>query len=301
MKVHILDLLHQGYERAIAAYLVEGPDQPLLIETGPMSTLETLKLRLRERDLQPSDVRHVFVTHVHLDHAGAAGWWAQQGATVYVHSVGAPHIVDPSRLWRSAGRIYGDKMEALWGEMLPAPAERVVALGDGDVTRVGGLAVTAWDTPGHAWHHHTYQLDDLFFTGDVAGVQLQPEDWVSLPAPPPEFDREAWQRSLARLLALQPRALYLTHFGKIETVESHLEELSTLIEEASAFIYDRMEEGLDREALMTAYRQWNEQRARRSHTGLAAVEGGYEAANPLFMSVDGIMRYWRKKNEQQSS
>lgn len=298
MRVHTLDLLHRQYERAIAAYLVEGDSGWVLIETGPMSTLDTLIQRLQQHGVAVGDIKDLFVTHIHLDHAGAAGWWAQQGATVHVHHVGAPHIIDPSRLWTSASRIYGDSMEALWGGMAPAPEDRVHALQDGDVVTAAGLTITALDTPGHAWHHHTYQIGNVAFTGDVAGVRLTPEEWVSLPAPPPEFNLPAWQSSLARLRALQLDALYLTHFGKVDDPDAHLQQLGILMEEATSFIRREMESGTERDALLQAYREWNAARAQQMGTNSASFEGRYEAANPLFMSVDGIMRYWRKQEEK---
>ena len=199
MKIDTLDLDFQGMSRSIASYLLEGPGGYVLIETGPMSTLDTLRRRLDERGLTPDDIRHLFVTHIHLDHAGAAGWWARQGAQIYVHPAGAPHLVDPSKLWRSAGRIYGDQMEILWGHILPAPAEQVTTIADGETIEVAGLSLMALDTPGHAGHHHVYRLEDIAFTGDAAGVRISGSPWVSLPAPPPEFNRELWEKSLDRL------------------------------------------------------------------------------------------------------
>lgn len=300
MKVHTLDLMHQGFERAIAAYLVEGTDGYILIETGPMSTLPTLKEKIHEHGVGVKDIHHVLVTHIHLDHAGAAGWWAQQGAMVYVHYVGAPHIVDPSRLWKSATRIYGDDMQKLWGEMVPAPENAIIPLTDNATLEVAGLKVIARDTPGHAWHHLTYQIDSSAFTGDVAGVRLTPEEWVSLPAPPPEFDLDAWHSSLERLRSLQLEALYLTHFGKVVEPDDHLRQLRDTLEAATDFVRREIERGTGRDELVRRYQSWNEARAQQMGTGAASFEGRYEAANPLFMSVDGIMRYWRKYQETDS-
>lgn len=297
MKIHTLDLQFQGLERSIASYLVQGPDGYALVETGPMSTLPTLKMRLREQGLSVADIEHVLVTHIHLDHAGAAGWWAQQGATVYVHHVGAPHLVDPSRLWQSAGRIYGDDMERLWGEILPVPEHRVVPLDDGDTIDVAGLTFTAWDTPGHAWHHHLYQLDDVGFSGDAAGVRLVPDSWISLPAPPPEFDLDAWLRTLKKMEALELDAFYLTHFGRVDDTAQHLQRFEETLIAATTFIQEQMQDGMAREALIAAYRAWNRERAQAANTPTDNFVGRYEAANPLFMSVDGITRYLRKRAE----
>lgn len=299
MQIHTLDLNFQNLSHAIAVYLVEGPDGYLLIETGPMSTLPTLQARLGEHGLSAADIHDVAVTHIHLDHAGAAGWWAQQGARVHVHPMGTPHLIDPSRLWESAGRIYGDEMEALWGSILPAPPEQVVTVRDGEQVAAAGITLTAIDTPGHAGHHHTYRLGDIGFTGDAAGVRVPGSDWVSLPAPPPEFNRELWWKTLDRLEAEQFTAIYPTHYGRVEDVGYQLGELRSMIEDASTFIRARMEEGMARDDLVNAYVGWNRERA--LGRGMPAEDfARYEAANPLFMSVDGLMRYWRKRAEAEA-
>lgn len=303
MNVHTLDLMFQGLPESIASYLVEGPDGVLLVETGPMTTLATLQERLAERGFTSEDVRDVLVTHIHLDHAGAAGWWAQQGARVYVHRVGARHLVDPAKLWSSASRIYGDLMETLWGEVLPAPAGQVTPLRDGDVVEAAGLKLTALDTPGHAWHHHVFRLENdddggnVAFAGDAAGVRVPGSQWVSLPAPPPEFDVAAWEQTLDRLAAEQFDALYLTHFGRITDVDNQLQQLRTVMEAAVAFVGREMEEGTVRDDLVQKYIDWNREQAQAAGMSPSAFDQ-YEAANPLYMSVDGIMRYWRKKEEE---
>ena len=294
MQIHTLDLDFQNAPETIAAYLVIGPGGPVLVETGPASTLETLLEGLAEHGYAPADIRHVLVTHIHLDHAGAAGWWAQRGATIYVHAVGARHLVDPSRLLTSAGRIYGDMMDVLWGETLPAPAERVQALRDGDTVAVNGLTFTALDTPGHAWHHHVYRLGDVAFTGDAAGVRLPGSEFLSIPAPPPEFDREAWRKTLRRLMDADLTALYPTHYGPVEDPCEHLERLADLMEQSVEFFGEKLKTDIDRAALVSAYVEWNRQRA----VDWGATEQDWqrhELANPLFMSVDGLTRYWRKR------
>jgi glyoxylase-like metal-dependent hydrolase (beta-lactamase superfamily II) len=299
MQIHTLDLNFQNLDHAIAVYLIEGPAGYLLIETGPMSTLPALQARLAEHGLSAADIGDVLVTHIHLDHAGAAGWWAQQGARIHVHPMGMPHLVDPSRLWESAGRIYGAQMEALWGSILPAPVEQMIPVRDGQQIAVAGLTLTALDTPGHAGHHHTYRLGDVGFTGDAAGVRVPGSDWISLPAPPPEFNRELWWKTLDRLEAEQFAAIYPTHFGRVEDVDYQLAQLRGVIEDASTFVRARMEDGMERDDLVNAYIGWNRERALAS--GMPPEDyARYEAANPLFMSVDGLMRYWRKRAEAEA-
>lgn len=299
MKIHTLDLDFQGTPQAIAAYLVDGPEGWVLIETGPMTTLAMLQKRLAEFNLHAGDIENVLVTHMHLDHAGAAGWWARQGAKIYVHEVGAPHLIDPSKLWSSASRIYGDQMDTLWGEIVPAPAEQVVAIEDEQVIEVGGLAFTALDTPGHAWHHHVFRLGEVAFSGDAAGVRTPGSKWVSLPAPPPEFDWDAWQETLDRLEALRLEALYPTHFGRVDDVRNQLEQVRAMMSAATAFVREMMDSGAERDEVVAEYREWNREQALAA--GISEEDyARYELVNPLFMSVDGIMRYWRKRAEKRS-
>lgn len=294
MQIHTIDLNFQGIQEAIASYLVQGPQGWLLIETGPMTSLESLRQGIAERGVSEAEIKHVLVTHIHLDHAGAAGWWASQGAQLYVHHVGAPHLIDPSRLWQSASRIYGDTMEQLWGEMVPAPAERVTTVADGDQIHAAGLTLTALDTPGHAGHHHVFLLDRLAFSGDAAGVRMPGSEWVSLPAPPPEFNAELWHQTLDRLLAQKLDALYLTHFGRVDDVRNQLDNLRAMIEAATSFVQQHLQEGSDRDELVQAYTEWNREQALAAGMDPADF-ATYEMANPLFMSADGISRYLRKR------
>lgn len=314
MNLHILDTHFQGMPQVTAVYLLIGPDGPVLVESGPGSTLPAILDGLSARGFRPADIKHVLLTHIHLDHAGAAGWWAQQGAQLYVHHVGAPYLIDPGKLLASATRIYGDRMATLWGDILPAPAERVTALYDGDIVEAGGLTFTALDTPGHAYHHHTYLLGDgpggrIAFTGDAAGVCLPHIEVVDSPAPPPEFHLETWLATLERLEAAGAPTFYPTHFGPISDIHGHLAELRALMIDAVAFVAQRVEDLTGgpaggalqqpiappvRSQLLDDYVAWNRERAAALRLSPTAIES-YELANPLFMSVDGILRYLRKR------
>lgn len=290
----ILDLNFQGHPHAIAAFVFETSQGPVLLETGPASTLERLEAALKEHGHALDDVKHALVTHIHLDHSGAAGHLAQRGSTIYVHHKGAPHIVDPSRLLESAGRIYQDKMDELWGDTVPAPADRVKALEDGATVTIGDHTFTALDTPGHAGHHMTWVHGDTAFTGDVGGVRLQGERFLSLPAPPPEFDLEKWQQSLKRLRELGPEKLCPTHFGCFEDVADHLDRLEEIMLGSTELVRSLMKRGHERDRIVTEYTRFNRERARQDGVS-DAVWAAYEKANPLFMSVDGLMRYWSKR------
>jgi glyoxylase-like metal-dependent hydrolase (beta-lactamase superfamily II) len=294
MQIHTLDLNFRSTPNTIASYLVIGSDGPILVETGPGSTLETLKTRIFEHGFSPSDIKYVLVTHIHLDHAGAAGWWAQQGAQIFVHHIGAPHLVNPAKLLASAGRIYGELMDPLWGPMVPAPEERVTSVFDGDTINVAGLSFTAIDTPGHAYHHHVFKVADVAFTGDAAGIHIPGPSFVDLPAPPPEFNLELWQGSVERLCELDVTAIYPTHFGRVEDWRGHLETFSKLLDASSEFVRLRLESGMERDGIVEDYLTWQRERVGSAQLSDILVKR-YEVSNPLYMSVDGIIRYWRKR------
>ncbi|MCA9981954.1 MAG: MBL fold metallo-hydrolase [Anaerolineales bacterium] len=297
--IHTLDTHFQDTPLTIANYILESSDGLVLIETGPGSIVKNLPQAFAEAGLGMEDVRHVFVTHIHLDHAGAAGWWAQKGARVYVHHIGAPHLLDPSRLMASATRIYGEAMDRLWGDMLPVPAEQLTELFDGDVVQIGDLMVRALDTPGHARHHMTFVVDGVAFTGDVAGVHVPGTVLIDLPAPPPEFDWEAWQKSLNRLRQEALSALYLTHFGRVdEDVEGYLDRFEQVIVSGMNFVRDCLVADMDRDEIVASYLRRDRQLALDAGLSMEAI-AQYEVANPPTMSVDGMIRYWRKKWERE--
>src|SRR5438067_12241058 len=196
-----IDLLHLGRERVIASYLLDADDGPALFDCGPASTIDALKAGLAERGLALTDLRHLLLSHIHLDHAGAAGVLVREHPALHVHvsAIGAPHLVDPERLERSARRLYGDSFDALWGELAPVPQENVHVAGD----RVVGL--DCFPTPGHASHHISYlDRDGTLYAGDAAGVRIQPGRYVMPPTPPPDLDVEAWGRTIDELERRSP-------------------------------------------------------------------------------------------------
>jgi len=238
----------------------------------------------------------LLVTHIHLDHAGAAGWWAQHGTQVYVHSFGARHLINPEKLLASAQRIYGDRMQTLWGDVLPAPADKVTEVFDNDTLEVSGLRIKALETPGHARHHHVYVLGDIAFAGDAAAARLPKWNMPDIPAPPPEFELEVWEATLDRLLAQNFQRIYPTHFGPVDDVQGHLQAVKALVRETTVFIQTQMQAGLNRDEIVVAYENWFAERAYAAGLTDTAITQ-YATANPLYMSVDGIMRYWRKREQ----
>ncbi|MFT5193510.1 MAG: glyoxylase-like metal-dependent hydrolase (beta-lactamase superfamily II) [Cellvibrionaceae bacterium] len=299
LEIHTIDLNFQGVSNVIGSYIVKGDTGLAMIETGPSSCLPTVKAELAKIGLKPSDIKHVLLTHIHFDHAGAAGWWASQGAHIYVHHVGAKHMIDPSRLVASARRVYGDAMDTLWGELLPIDPANLTQLNDGDMITVGDLEFECLDTPGHATHHMAFRLGDVCFTGDASGTRLAGRGLIDIPASPPEFDRPTWLKTVERLQSHNFREIYPTHFGLIGDPEAHLAEFAEFIPMISDFMAGLMQAGKDRDQIIEAFVVWQRQRAKSAGFSESETDQ-YLTASPPEVSVDGIMRYWRKKWEAES-
>ena len=239
MLVEPLDLLQLGRERVIGCYLLETADGTALFDCGPASCSATLKERLRERGLELTDVRHLLLSHIHLDHAGATGVLVREhpGLQVHVSEIGAPHLVDPSKLISSATRLYGDELGPLWGEIAPVPRENVHVVG----ARVVGLE--CFPSPGHASHHVCYLQDDgTLYAGDAAGVRIEPARSVLPPTPPPDVDVEGWHTTIERIRACDAERLALIHFGVFEDVERQLNELEQRLDTWTRWVRDGVTE-----------------------------------------------------------
>ncbi len=296
MRIHTLDLHFQNHPGLIAAYLIESAGQFALIETGPGACHDQLTSEIRARGFSPDDIKHVFVTHIHLDHSGAAGWWAQSGATVHCHPLAAKHLIDPARLIDSARMIYAERMDTLWGPILPAPAERVRALEDNESVSIGDISITAWDTPGHARHHHAFVIGDICFTGDVAGMRLQDSSYISVTAAPPQFDPPAYLASINRLLAARFSKLQLTHFGAVADPAGHLQRYRARViavhERVSALVKSDASESEIRAAYLAA------EHAEAVTAGVTPEDWlAYESANSTSMCADGVRLFCTKSLE----
>jgi glyoxylase-like metal-dependent hydrolase (beta-lactamase superfamily II) len=295
--VRILDLQF-GAPGTIAAFLVESNDGPVLVETGPDSTFAALERGLNDAGHEVGDVRHVLVTHIHLDHAGAAWQFGARGATVAVHPLGAPHLADPSKLLASARRIYGERMDSLWGRLEPIPRERLRAVADREIVAIGDLRFEALHTPGHAGHHIAWRIDSSVFTGDVGGVRMTVP--VVPPCPPPDIDLEAWRESIRTLRSARPSMLLPTHFGAFSDAESHLDALEDALDLFSAWVRDRVTAGMDEASMVPALEAFTA--ALLTERGCdASTRERYAIANPAFMSVAGLIRYWRKRGATASA
>jgi glyoxylase-like metal-dependent hydrolase (beta-lactamase superfamily II) len=291
--VHILDTYHLGRPGIIAATFIETTDGLAFFDVGAESTSDNLAKELQHRGFASGDVRHVFLSHIHFDHAGAAWRFAELDATVYVHPRGAPHLLDPTKLVSSATRIFGDDMERLWGKFAPVPPDRLRVLENDDRVRVGEIEVRAIATPGHASHHHVYQWEDNVFGGDVAGVRLGSGPPIP-PFVPPELNIELWRESIAKIRALNPAKLFLPHFGLVkESIAAHLEALDERVVRWSEWFCERLRAADDEAKLRSAFADYE---AHDLRVGGATAEDvhDYEHADPSFMAVAANERYWRK-------
>jgi glyoxylase-like metal-dependent hydrolase (beta-lactamase superfamily II) len=281
-----IDLHHQA-PGIVASYLLETEDGLALFDCGPTTTIPHLKAGLAERGVDLTDIRHLLLSHIHLDHAGGAGVLVRQSPWLQVHvsEVGAPHLVDPSKLDASARRLYGDAFDELWGELAPIPAENVHVVGE----RVLGL--DCFPTPGHAWHHVSYlDADGTLYAGDAAGVRLAGARFVMPPCPPPELDLAAWESTIVEIERRVPTRFALIHFGVVDDVQEHLAALRETLGRWG----ERVEDGMDEETFIAAARFDVEQ------TDPELVDE-YQRAGPYWHHFRGIERYWRKKREAAGS
>ncbi len=292
----LLDLEFQGRRGVVAAFLLAGGGELALIETGPTSTLPVLLAGVRAAGFDPADITALLLTHIHLDHAGAAGVLVRDllpRATVHVHPIGAPHLVEPGKLLASATRIYSDRMDSLWGEVVPVPAERVLPLEDGQPLSVAGRVLTAIFTPGHASHHVTYwdAAAGTAFTGDVGGIRMQGTDYVCPPTPPPDLDPEAWARSVGRLRELAARRLCLTHFGCYDDAAVHLDRLLPELDVFQDLATGALRGGADQETLTAIL---HDRMADQLHAGPETLVN-LEWATPSYMAALGMTRLLTKR------
>ena len=293
----LLDLDFQGTPGVVAAYLITGRDGHTLVETGPGSTIGALERGVAAAGAQFDDITQLVITHIHLDHAGAAGALLRRlpAARLHLHPLGAAHMIDPSKLVASATRIYGERMDTLWGDFEPCPADRVVTVADGAELRCGDRTLRALHTSGHASHHIAFHDPErgTVFTGDVAGVRLQDASYVRPPTPPPDIDIEAWHRSIDLLRALDPRALDLTHFGRFADPGRHLDELLHRLDSWVKWTAERLARGDSPDAMAAALRTASE--IELHDEGRDQDAAAYELATPSGMTVDGIVRYLTRR------
>jgi glyoxylase-like metal-dependent hydrolase (beta-lactamase superfamily II) len=272
--------------------MIETSEGPILIETGPDTTYKTLTDKLSKHGYTPKDVRAVFVSHIHLDHAGAAWHLAEQGAMIYVHSNGAKHMVDPSRLFASAKQIYKDDMDRLWGQLKPISQSHIHPTEDREIINVGGIKIQVFSTPGHASHHNVYLIEGMMFTGDVGGIRIK-DGPIFAPTPPPDINVEAWQESIKKIRQIKPSTLYLTHFGMYNDVLLHLERLEEMLLIWTSWIGERLKQGKSDEEIIKEFELYFKGLIEKTSNDQELFEL-YELADPAYMNAPGLIRYWRK-------
>jgi glyoxylase-like metal-dependent hydrolase (beta-lactamase superfamily II) len=292
-----IDLQFRGSPRVIATAIMSGADGVTLIDPGPSSCLPALEAGLRDRGMALGDVRTLLLTHIHLDHAGAAGTICERvpDVRVFVHERGAPHMIDPAKLLASATRLYGDKMDTLWGAFQPVPADRTTVLVGGERLELAGTAIRVAYTPGHAKHHVSY-LDEhagMAYVGDTGGVRVS-GDYLIAPTPPPDIDVEAWHASLDAIDAWQPVSLFLTHFGPVTPARAHLARFRTTLNTAAQAVRELMKTGGTDEELAHRFAERMRQDVRKELSETEARAS--ELAAPFDQLWQGLARYWTKKN-----
>ncbi len=291
-----IDLRFRGSDRVIATAVLSGPDGVTLVDPGPASCLPALEEGLRQRGLTLRDVRALLLTHIHLDHAGAAGSIVERvpAMRVYVHERGAPHMIDPAKLLASATRLYGDQMDTLWGAFLPVPSANVNVLQGGERVAVAGTTLRVAYTPGHAKHHVSY-LDETTgtaYVGDTGGIRVS-GDYLLAPTPPPDIDLAAWRQSLDDIEAWQPVSLFLTHFGVVTGAKAHLSRFRDVLARQAEAVRESLAAGNtdeERTQVFVERLRRDIRKALPEHEARAT-----ELAAPFDQLWQGLARYWSKQ------
>ena len=295
--IHVLDLNFLDNKDTIASFLIETSERPILVETGPYSTYKFLQKALKEKGYKVSDIKHVLITHIHLDHAGAAWALAKEGANIYLHPFGADHLEDPSKLMASAKRIYKDDMKRLWGTMEAIPKEQLITVQDKQVLNFGDVEIKAWHTQGHANHHIAWQYDKVLFTGDVAGVKIGNNPAIP-PCPPPDISIQKWQKSIETIKKIKPEKLYLTHFGSFSgDINKHLEELENRLLNYADWVKTSWQKGNSTEKMIVDFQEYTNNELKNAGLDSITIKK-YNAANPAWMCIAGLVRYWKKEIEK---
>lgn len=295
--LHYLDLDFLGVPEIIATAVLHGPSGVALIDPGPATTLDNLTASLGRMGIGVRDVRQLLLTHIHLDHAGATGALARlnPAVEVFVHERGAPHLIDPSRLLASAGRLYGADMDRLWGDFLAVPADRIRALKGEERISAGGRDLEVAYTPGHASHHVSYfdAASRMAFVGDTAGIRRPGRDYIMPPTPPPDIDLDAWRLSEDRILSWDPDALFLTHFGPFHGARMHFQDMTERLASWSRIVRRLIaDESQDEEQRLAAFMDEALLDLKRRLGEVEAEQ--YNRAGRLDYSWQGLSRYWRK-------
>ncbi|MFZ0820436.1 MAG: MBL fold metallo-hydrolase [Candidatus Acidiferrales bacterium] len=295
----IVDLHFRGFAGAIAACLLEGGGELAVVDCGPASCLPKLREGLAERGLGVGDLTALLLTHIHFDHAGAAGSLVRENPRlrVYVHSAGATHMADPTKLLNSATRLYGGAMQQMFGEFIAVPHENLRTLDGGESFRLAGRKIEVAYTPGHAVHHVSYfdQSTGIAFTGDTTGMRLSGNELVAPVMPPPDINLAIWDTSLEEIARRKPSRLFITHFGPFDDVGGHIERTSEGNHRWAERAKGILAKHPDESAQIAEFNAAAEKDFRDQLPADAAAR--YLIGSNPTLSWYGLARYWRKRAE----
>lgn len=289
--IKTIDLNFQGIKSTVACFLLKINKELALIECGPESCLKNLKNEIKKNGEDVKNIKHVFLTHIHLDHAGAAWWFAKQGANIYVHPFGERHLINPEKLLSSAEIIYGDNMKRLWGNIKGINKNKVISVNDKERIKINDVEIKALHTPGHAKHHISWVIGDSIFTGDVAGAKINHGPLVPA-CPPPDINIEEWGKSLEIIKKENPKYLYFTHFGKFSYKKSEVIDLQNTLKEWLKWV--KKNEDIKEPILIEKFKKYFNKSLKNKLIDEETIEQ-YCIANPPYMSILGLKRVLMKK------
>ena len=297
-----LDDLWMGRPRSIATALLESDDHRAIVDPGPGSTMAGLREELHAHGLSVMDLDAILLTHIHLDHAGATGALVRENPrlAVYLHKLGAPHMIDPSKLLASAARLWPNDLERLFGETLPVPGQNLHILEGGETIPLGARKIEVVYTPGHASHHVSYfeNLEGVAFVGDTAGVRIEGHSYVMPATPPPDIDLGIWDSSFAAILERQPARLFLTHFGFSENPPEHIAQFRERLHGWAAITEKIIRTAQSDSAAMESF--LSTMRGEISEHLPAEEVEHYVFSAGLNLSFLGLARYLRKRAQAAS-
>jgi glyoxylase-like metal-dependent hydrolase (beta-lactamase superfamily II) len=297
--ITILDTNWVGRPHSVAAALLESGGHRAIIDPGPESTYQTLRELLHSRGLSVAQLDAILLTHIHLDHAGASGSLVRENPrlTVYVHTLGAPHMIDPTKLLASAARLWPETLYQLFGDTLPVPTENLRILEGGETLMLGTRKLEVAYTPGHASHHVSYfdTAEGVAFVGDTTGIRINNGPYILPATPPPDISLEIWENSFTAILARRPSRLFLTHFGYAEKPAEHIDEFRTRLHRWAALAAEILQFAPDESEAKRAF-------VARAQAEMQARLGVDEADHHAFtagldLSFLGLARYLRKRAE----
>lgn len=301
-KITTLDDNWMGRPKSIGTALLESDGHRAIVDPGPGSTLDTLKQQLHAHGASVTGLDAILLTHIHLDHAGATGALLRENPrlAVYVHKLGAPHMIDPSKLLASAARLWPDNLQQLFGEAMPVPAENLRILEGGETIHLGSRKIEVAYTPGHASHHVSYfeDAEGVAFVGDTTGIKIEGHSYIMPATPPPDIDLKIWDGSFAAILERKPKRLFLTHFGFSDNPAAHIAQFRDRLHRWMEMTEEILQSASSDEAAMQSFMA----KARDEigeHLPPQDVDQ-YAATAGLNLSFLGLARHVRKRAQAAS-